>query len=154
MLTIGAPLPPRHQHATAQLCHIVDEQVPRGVEAIFRTAVGLGGTPPTVRVADLVVVRASAATADTFRLAPEDVLLVVEVLCDGTRRIDQVLKFAEYKAAGIPQYWIVDPGEVVTLSAFALVNGSYQLTGEHTGMATLDVAGHPVTIDLPMLTRR
>jgi hypothetical protein len=28
------------------------------------------------------------------------------------------------------------------------------LSGEHAGKVTLDVAGHPVSVDLPALTRR
>jgi hypothetical protein len=35
-----------------------------------------------------------------------------------------------------------------------LVDGNYELSGEHTGAATLDVAGHPVSIDIPALTHR
>ena len=40
------------------------------------------------------------------------------------------------------------------LLAYVLVDGNYELSGEYTGAAALDVAGHPVSIDLPALTRR
>jgi Uma2 family endonuclease len=36
-------------------------------------------------------------------------ILVVEVLSDSTRRRDHTVKRALYLAAGIPDYWIVDP---------------------------------------------
>lgn len=36
--------------------------------------------------------------------------LVVEVLSPGTRRRDEGLKFKAYQAAGVPEYWLVDPG--------------------------------------------
>jgi Uma2 family endonuclease len=82
------------------------------------------------------------------------VLLAVEVLSDGTRRVDRVLKFSEYAEAGIPQYWIIDLGEPASLLAYILVDGTYELSGEHTGAVTLDVAGHQVAIDLPTLVCR
>jgi hypothetical protein len=31
---------------------------------------------------------------------------------------------------------------------------NYELSGEYTALAALDVAGHPVSVDLPALTRR
>ncbi len=34
-----------------------------------------------------------------------------------------------------------------TLLAYTLVNGHHELSGEHSGAVTLDVAGHPVTLD-------
>jgi hypothetical protein len=34
------------------------------------------------------------------------------------------------------------------------VDGNYELSGEHTGRVALDVSGHPISIDLPALTRR
>jgi Uma2 family endonuclease len=63
-------------------------------------------------------------------------------------------KFSEYAEAGIPQYWILDLDEPTSLLAYVLVDGSYELSGEHTGAVTLDVAGHRVEIDLPALPRR
>ncbi|MHA6625499.1 hypothetical protein ACU61A_08735 [Pseudonocardia sichuanensis] len=40
------------------------------------------------------------------------------------------------------------------LLTYVLVDDSYELSGEHTGTTMLDVAGHPVEIDLPALIRR
>lgn len=56
--------------------------------------------------------------------------------------------------AGIRQYWILDLDAPTSLVAYILVNGDYELSGEHTGAAELDVAGYPISIDLPALTRR
>jgi hypothetical protein len=47
-----------------------------------------------------------------------------------------------------------DPGVRRRSQADVLVDGSYELSGEDAGVGSLDVAGHPVTIDLPALTRR
>ena len=115
----------------------------------------LSDPPPTVRVPDVVVTTDRAVAAQTRRaIRATDVLLAVEVLSDGTRRVDRVLKFSEYADAGIPQYWIVDLGTRTTLLAYTLVDGDYELSGEHTGRVELQVAGHPVTVDLDALTRR
>jgi Uma2 family endonuclease len=85
------------------------------------------------------------------------VLLAVEILSDGTRKVDGILKFAECAEEGIPQYWIVDLDEPASLRAFTLVGSdepAYELSGEFSGQATLDVAGHPVTVEPSGLTHR
>jgi hypothetical protein len=38
--------------------------------------------------------------------------------------------------------------------AYVLVDGHYELSAEHTGTVTLDVASHPVALDLDALTTR
>lgn len=45
--------------------------------------------------------------------------LVVEIVSPESKRRDRVEKRAEYEAAGIPEYWLVDP-EVRTLTFFQL----------------------------------
>ncbi|MDQ3692013.1 MAG: Uma2 family endonuclease [Chloroflexota bacterium] len=54
--------------------------------------------------------------------APE---LALEVLSPTTRSVDMVRKFAAYAAAGIQEYWIVDPTRY-TISVHALVDGTYE----------------------------
>lgn len=36
--------------------------------------------------------------------------LIVEVLSPGSRRLDQKVKLDAYEKAGVPEYWLVDPG--------------------------------------------
>ncbi|WP_242625192.1 Uma2 family endonuclease [Krasilnikovia cinnamomea] len=71
---------------------------------------GVGG-----RIPDLIVW--SRAQADGVWLPVTDVLLVVEIVSPGSEGIDTVTKRAEYAAAGIPQYWMVDqdPAQTVTM---------------------------------------
>lgn len=42
-----------------------------------------------------------------FRGVPD---LIVEVLSPGSRRLDQKVKLDAYEKAGVPEYWLVDPG--------------------------------------------
>ena len=34
---------------------------------------------------------------------------MVEILDDGTRRLDRAQKFSEYEHGGVQEYWLVDP---------------------------------------------
>lgn len=154
-LVVMTPMPmSHHQRAGMRLGYRLDEQLPPEFTAIAAVEVVLVESPPTVRIPDVVITHSDVIEQNPPRIVALDVLLAVEVLSDGTRRVDRVLKFSEYADAGIPQYWIVDLGEPTTLLAYTLVDGDYQLSGEHTGRIELAVAGHPVTVDLDALTRR
>ena len=61
------------------------------------------------RLPDLLfVAREHLDRLERTRLAgPAD--LVVEVISDDSVARDQVEKFAQYAAAGVPEYWLVDP---------------------------------------------
>ncbi|MCS7208968.1 MAG: Uma2 family endonuclease [Fimbriimonadales bacterium] len=61
------------------------------------------------REPDIVVIlndRLNQMTEQYFDGAPN---LIVEVLSPTTRAIDRGEKFAEYEAAGVPEYWLIDP---------------------------------------------
>lgn len=102
--------------------------------------------PATVRAPDVVVVRAGMRNP----IVADDVVVAVEVLSPGTRRVDLVMKRHEYAEAGIPHYWIVDlAGDHVTLEALTLVDGEYEsetVTGVFEASAPF-----PVRIDLASL---
>jgi len=154
-LVVMSPMPlSLHQRAVMRLGYRVDEQLPPHLTAVSNVEVIACDRPPTVRVPDISVSYSRAVEQNAARLLAADVLLAVEVLSDGTRKVDKILKFSEYAEAGIPQYWIIDLDDPASLLAYILVDGTYELSGEHTGAVDLDVAGHPVSIDLPALTRR
>jgi Uma2 family endonuclease len=110
-----------HQRAVVRLASGLDEQLPPDVTAIAEIDIVVAVHPPTIRIPDVVVTRESVIEANSPRTAAADVLLAVEILSDGTRKVDRILKFAEYAEAGIPQYWIVDLDAPVSLRAFTLV---------------------------------
>lgn len=143
-----------HQKAGMRLGYRLDQQLPAALTALVEVEVVVADDPLTIRVPDIIVTRTELYQTNPRRYAAGDVLLAVEVLSDGTRRVDRVLKFSEYAEAGIPQYWIVDLGEPITLLAYVLAGDAYELSGEHTGAVNLDVAGCAVMLDLDALTRR
>lgn len=154
-MLVMSPMPlPWHQRVVMRIGYRIDDQLPPALTALTEVEVVISDPPLTIRVPDAVVTRSHVVDPNPSRLAATDVLLAAEVLADGTRRVDRVLKFFEYAEAGIPQYWIVDLDPPASLTAYLLVGDVYELSGEHTGSVTLDVAGHPVTLDLHSLTRR
>jgi Uma2 family endonuclease len=145
---------PRRQFATHNLFWRMNDELPRSLTALGEVEVVVADPTLTIRIPDLLVTHTQRYEENPPRLTAADVLLAIEVLSDGTRRVDRVLKFSEYADAGIPQYWMVDVDEPASLLAHVLVDGTYELSGEHSGTVTLEVASHPVTVELPALTRR
>ena len=56
--------------------------------------------------------------------------LVVEVLSPSTRSRDRGIKMRRYAAAGVPHYWMLDPG-TRTLLAQPVGEQGYELAGTH-----------------------
>lgn len=51
--------------------------------------------------------------------------LVIEIISEGTRKTDEVIKRRLYERSGIPEYWTVDP-EVETVKVYRLQDGKYR----------------------------
>ncbi|MBW0105001.1 Uma2 family endonuclease [Pseudonocardia sp. KRD291] len=145
---------PWHQNAVTELTYGLKAQLPASLIALAEVEVVLSDAPLTIRVPDVTVTSTAVFDGNPPRYRADDVSLVVEVLSEGTRRVDRVLKSSEYADAGIGQYWIVDLDAPTTLTAYVLVDGEYELAGEATGNLDLTVAGNPVRLDLESLTRR
>lgn len=145
-----------HQRATNRLCYWLDEQLPTRFSALAEVEAVVTVSPLlTVRVPDVVVVPAELADTNPARCKASDVVLAVEVLSDGSARTDKVTKFAEYAEEGIANYWIVDLDTPVSLLRYQLIEGEYELFGEHTGTVNVELDGNPITIDLDaLITRR
>ena len=79
------------------------------------------------REPDVVVCRRLPRGADL--LAVQDVLLAVEVLSPSSLLNDRVAKPAQYAAAGIEHYWLLDP-DAPSLLVHELHDGGYRVTGE------------------------
>jgi Uma2 family endonuclease len=140
-----------HQWAVSRLGYQLHPQLPADLGELPEVEVVLfSDFPATVRVPDLVVVPTAVAKSNPARYQAEDVLLAVEVISPGSRRVDRVLKLNEYAEAGIGNYWIVDTERPVTITAFELVGQEYKLVSETSG--TLSVTSPaPLTVDVQAL---
>jgi Uma2 family endonuclease len=74
--------------------------------------------------------------------------LAVEVISPSSIQIDRDDKFAEYRAAGVAHYWIVDP-EDRTLDAWKLEGGTYVVSGRGSNEDILRLPPFP-DLDIPL----
>jgi Uma2 family endonuclease len=66
-------------------------------------------------------------SSDQMRLPAPD--LIVEVLSTSTESVDRGIKFEDYAAHGVQEYWLIDPDEQ-TIEQFALAGEQYRLGGK------------------------
>lgn len=95
---------------------------------VFDAPIGVRLTDDDVLEPDLVVVlqaHADRIGKQVIEGAPD---LVVEVLSPGTAKRDLGLKREQYQAAGVPEYWIVDP-ESRSIEVLMLDGGRYARSG-------------------------
>lgn len=150
---IVSPRPaPAHQWLIVRLAAVLNAQLPDHLAACSETEVVIvPGDAATVRVPDIVVTTFEAMRHASSRLAAADVLLAVEVVSPGSRGTDRVMKVAEYAAAGIPHYWVVDPdaGEILALR---LDGDSYSTVSTSRTVSAASPA--PLRVDLAEVLRR
>jgi Uma2 family endonuclease len=72
---------------------------------------------------------------------------IAEVVSPSTEAIDRGVKFADYAAHGVAEYWIVDP-ETETVEQYALRDGEYELRIKaRTGtLSSVAVAGFTIPV--------
>lgn len=95
---------------------------------------------------DLVFVagaQAAIVTEANIRGVPT---LVVEILSEGNRKLDETIKRQRYEHYGIPEYWIIDP-ELALVKIYRLIDGRY---GQAT-VLTLEAQDRLTTPLLPNL---
>ncbi|CAM3820027.1 Uma2 family endonuclease [Tsukamurella ocularis] len=136
----------RHQNVMLALGSRLLQQRPAGVRVTPEPDVIIDArTPVTVRVPDLVICRGDEEEI----LTAQDVLVAIEILSPGTRRVDLVMKRSEYADAGIEHYWILDVDEK-RMEVLTLVDGAY--SGEWVGGVFSTSTPFDVTIDLDTLS--
>ncbi|MBR0173446.1 MAG: Uma2 family endonuclease [Lachnospiraceae bacterium] len=108
---MGAPLQ-KHQLVTNQINIIISNFIAANngtcVPFMPPTDVQLDCDDKTIVQPDFLIVCDKKKLGDGWRIfgAPE---FVLEVLSPSTRKKDMTLKLAKYEAAGVKEYWIVDP---------------------------------------------
>lgn len=149
---------PRHNIALGELFIQLRGQVPAHLRVIQDVDVDLGlvaaDQPGFSRRPDLVIVESESVDRverDGGMLRASEVVVVIEIVSPGSRRIDYKDKHGEYADAGIPHYWIVDLIEPISVVACHLAGAlGYQNAPDVTGVfATREP--FPVELDLGRL---
>jgi Uma2 family endonuclease len=119
---IVTPAPsPRHQDAAFALGRLLHSHCPPELKVLM-APLDVDLAEDTLLQPDVVVFRREQADSREVHGAP---LLAVEVLSPSTRRFDLHLKRSRYEAAGARSYWVVDPGEAPSVTAWELRGGAY-----------------------------
>jgi Uma2 family endonuclease len=144
----------RHQRALVRLASQMGRQVPPDWEVLpdFEVIVEADG-PATVRAPDLVIVRVDGPES---RVAATEVLVAVEIISPGSRKIDTHMKYFEYAEAGIPHYWIVDldpPAPSIAVYGLGAPDDGYVESQTATGELTVHEP-FPMRIDIRSLVDR
>lgn len=141
VLIVSAMPVPLHQRMGFLLTRVLDDAAPPGIWVLGPVDVQLGER--TMVEPDVVVAPKAAFNEKRLPRAP---LLAVEILSPSTAVNDLNVKFARYERAGIPSYWVLDPGRP-SLVAWELRNGRYvevaDVAGEEPFHATIPF---PVTV--------
>jgi Uma2 family endonuclease len=74
--------------------------------------------------------------------------LAIEVLSPSNADVDRTDKFAEYRDAGVANYWIIDP-ELRTIEAWRLDAGQYVTAGRGQGTAVINLPPFP-DLEIPL----
>ncbi|WP_093422918.1 Uma2 family endonuclease [Saccharopolyspora flava] len=143
-----------HQFVLTRLSAVLDRILPEGWATVSEPEVVIQQTyPPTIRIPDVIVLGLDRVLEKPVRYHAQDVALAVEVLSPGSKRVDNLVKRAEYAEAGIPFYWILDIADHPRLIAQRLVDGVYKEDFNGTGVF---MTGEPfdLRIDLDSLATR
>lgn len=88
---------------------------------------------------DVIFLSPEKIPAKGAKFVPEPPDLVVEVLSPSTYRYDQSVKLDAYEAAGVREYWIVDPkAEDVTVYTLPENEAVYVFQGQFTATEKID----------------
>lgn len=148
----------RHNRAMGRLYLQLARQAPADFEVVQELDVDLelapANEPGSSRRPDLMVVRLEVGdqlTAEGGVVPAHEVLLAVEIVSPSSKRIDHVHKRLDYADAGIPNYWIIDIDEPISLTACRLTEEfGYVDDQTATGVFRTEVP-FPVTVDLGRL---
>jgi Uma2 family endonuclease len=156
---IMSPSPvPDHNNAGFELGVALRSLLPDAFEVQLDMDVDLelapADEPGSSRRPDLMVVSREArkrVRAEGGLIRASDVLLVVEIVSPSSKRTDHVHKRLDYADAGIPNYWIIDVDEPISLTACRLTEDfGYVDDQTATGIFRTEVP-FPVEINLDRL---
>jgi Uma2 family endonuclease len=125
---IMSPSPvPDHGNAMFELGVVLRPRLPDAFQVQLEADVDLElaptGEPGSSRRPDLMIIDRNArkrVRAEGGMIRASEVLLVVEIVSPSSKRIDHVHKRQDYADAGIPNHWIIDIDDPISLTACRL----------------------------------
>lgn len=127
-LILMSPPTVRHALIIRKITHILEDEIARlGLSWVALQMLGVRTAYRRSRLPDLCVMTLEQAQElkDVSVVLESGVLLVVEVVSPNSGITDYRYKRTEYAAAGIPEYWIIDPPQN-KVSILQLVEGLYE----------------------------
>jgi len=79
-------------------------------------------------IAFFLAAKVEKLTPETMEYPPPD--WIIEVLSPSSEHYDRGVKFTDYAAHGVEEYWIVAP-EMKTIEQYEASDGTYRLVAEH-----------------------
>lgn len=139
-----------HQLLKADLCRVLQDQAP--LDSLAVHSVPLAVDSHTELRPDVVVISLDHVFSSPVPVG--DVLLAVDVITRSTHFRDLYAKTKIYAAAGVTDYWIIDPWfeDRIELSRLRLgIGGRYEMV-DSTRELCVTMLPFPVTVDLPALS--
>jgi Uma2 family endonuclease len=126
------PSPPfAHQDTLANLVYTLISFVrASGHGEVFFAPLAVRLREGKIRMPDVLFISTTHADRVTPQMIDGAPDWVAEVISPGSRTVDEVDKVADYAAAGIPEYWLVDL-EARTIRVYALADAKYALAGAY-----------------------
>jgi len=142
------PLPTSvHQVMAMHLMVALDQSCPEHLFVTQANDVQL--SPHRLFIPDVLVTTFEAARRRSGSFMADEVVLTVEIVSSGSQSMDRVLKPALYAKAGIPQYWLIETDEDITVHTNRLNGnaGVYEPSGSFTDVIRTD---EPWPIEIPI----
>lgn len=150
-LVMSPPPTVVHETVAQRLFRLLDRAAPDGFEAVHESALRLG---TDCRYPDVGVVRSDVAVSRRqLGRAPDQWLLVVEVVSPTSRKTDRFFKPVEYADAGVAAYWRVELDPEPLLVVHRPLGERYEVVQELSGRGVATVPFR-VELDLPALLPR
>ena len=122
-----SPVKLRHNVASRRLLVLLDAHVSQhdlGLLGYEKLMISLTRNDYEPDICFFVKTRAAAFTPDQMYFPAPD--FVVEVLSDSTAKTDRGVKFDDYAAHGVAEYWLIDPVSE-TVEQYTLQGETYEL---------------------------
>jgi Uma2 family endonuclease len=141
-----------HQYAAYRLTRLVDDALRAAgrtdLHVVPAVNVEISTAWRTALIPDVVVLTRKPVGVS---FAAEDLALAVEIWSPGNPRAERETKMAAYAGAGVPFLWTIDQGHDLrglTLNAYRLEHGEYELENTVEAAATVTAAPIPIPMDV------